>query len=258
MVSLTKASTQANQRSASSCKIRFPRWLPQSARKSIIDRWVSQLSTEDEDAICSLLKRLATRIAMKTEVWEKLPSESKGREGLIVDWAIDAYWVFHHIPRSIPKTRAKVLDWAKQDWAKQLEKFTPLANHELTSNLCQLLHDQIYITKSEADLYWKQFWSGDAIITPDKLVETLDQLRSFYAQLHSNQKAFINTLPRVTRWNAKAHQKFFTEYLSGRFRAVFDRPLDSIVAALANVAFDLPEGIAPETVRGRRRSRPEK
>jgi hypothetical protein len=57
----------------------------------------------------------------------------------------------------------------------------------------------------------------------------------------------------VNRWNAKAAQKFFTEFLSSRMKETYGQPLDAIVAALAEVAFDLPQGLAAETVRGRRR-----
>jgi hypothetical protein len=231
---------------ASNRKIQFPGWLPQSARDNINARWATSLGKEDEDAVCGLLKRLATFPIMRTEVWERLPQ--KGLEGLIVGWAIDAYWVFHHLPRPLPKTRAKLLDYAKH-----LEKFRPFANHDLTSYLFQCLHSQVYITKPEADFYWKRFWSGDATMGPDKVVEILDQLRAFYAKLHTDQQTFIDALPRVNRWNAKAQQKFFTEYLSDRFRVTFNQPLDAIVAALTSVAFDLREGIAAETVRGRRR-----
>jgi len=60
-------------------------------------------------------------------------------------------------------------------------------------------------------------------------------------------------LPNVTRRNIKSAQKFFTEFLSSRMKETYGRPLDSIVAALADVAFDLPQGVAGETVRGRRR-----
>jgi hypothetical protein len=63
----------------------------------------------------------------------------------------------------------------------------------------------------------------------------------------------LRLLPRVNRWNAKAHQKFFTEHLSAQMKKTYGRPLDSIVATLAEVAFDLHHGVGSETVRGRRR-----
>ena len=68
-----------------------------------------------------------------------------------------------------------------------------------------------------------------------------------------NIKSCFSCLPRVKRWNAKAHQKFFTDYLSARMKQTYGRPFDSIVAALAEVAFDLRDGVGSETVRGRRR-----
>jgi hypothetical protein len=63
----------------------------------------------------------------------------------------------------------------------------------------------------------------------------------------------LRLLPRVNRWNAKGHQKFFTEFLSAQMKKTYGRPFDSIVAALAEVAFNLHHGVGSETVRGRRR-----
>src|SRR5262249_486318 len=150
---------------------RFPHWLPQPARDSIVRRWETHQPTEDGEAICRLLERLATYEAMKTEIWKKLPPKSKGVEGQIIGWAVDAYWIFNHLPRQIPKMKTKLLDWAKQR-----EKFTPLTDHKYTSTLCQILYERVYVTKPDADFYWKQFWSGDVTITPEKVVEILAQL----------------------------------------------------------------------------------
>jgi hypothetical protein len=88
----------------------------------------------------------------------------------------------------------------------------------------------------------------------------LDQLRDFLVSLSDEYRGLLNLLPPIKRWDAKAHQRFYTEFVSGRMKEAYGRPLDAIVAALVQVAFDLSEGVATETVRGRRRpaDRPEK
>ena len=72
-------------------------------------------------------------------------------------------------------------------------------------------------------------------------------------RMHVEYEELLRFLPRVNRWNDRGHQKFFTEVLSAQMKKTYGRPLDSIVAALAEVAFDLHHGVDSETVRGRRR-----
>jgi ABC-type xylose transport system substrate-binding protein len=81
----------------------------------------------------------------------------------------------------------------------------------------------------------------------------MDQLRVFYLRVDEENRAFLASLPKIKRWNAKAAQKFFTDFLSGCMTETYAQPLDAIVAALAEVAFDLHQGLDAETVRGRRR-----
>jgi len=103
------------------------------------------------------------------------------------------------------------------------------------------------------DSDWSRLWGGDKSITSDKVLVILDQLRSFYLRYNDEHQTRIAKLPKIKRWSKKAWQKFFTEYLSERFKETYLQPFDSIVAALAEVAFDLPNGVAAETIRGRRR-----
>jgi hypothetical protein len=123
-----------------------------------------------------------------------------------------------------------------------------------------LLAQEIYVSKFNAELDWQRLWTGNANLNVDKVLEILNQLREFYARLDEEDRAYLDSLPRINRWNVKGQQRFVTEYLSRRMTETYGQPLDPIVATLAGVAFDLPEGVDPETVRGRRRvgKRPEK
>jgi hypothetical protein len=61
-------------------------------------------------------------------------------------------------------------------------------------------------------------------------------------------------LPSVARWNdPKAPQRFFSQFMSDKLAVVCHRPCDPVVDALTAVAFGLPQGPGPATVRGRRR-----
>jgi hypothetical protein len=175
---------------------------------------------------------------MRTEVWAKLPPYLKGSEGAIIDWAFFAYTVFHSLPRRYGKTKAQW--WWITDYA-------------LITHLCVRLAEAICKCKSDTESYWPRFWGGDQTINTDKVLSILDHLREFYVRMHAEYEELLRLLPRVNRWNAKAHQKFFTEFLSAQMKKTHGRPFDSIVAALAEVAFDLRHGVGSETVRGRRR-----
>ena len=195
-----------------------------------------------------LLARLATYPSMKTEVWEKLPSKPKIPKGAIIEWAFTAYTVFHSLRRPYPKTKAGVIERSEHQ-----AKHAPLTDPAYVSHLCLWLWEEIYKCKLETESYWPRFWKGDVTINADKVLLILDQLREFYVGMHAEYQDLLHWLPRVNRWNPKAHQKFFTEFLSARMRETYGRPFDRTVAALAEVAFDVSDGVGSETVRGRRR-----
>jgi hypothetical protein len=202
------------------------------------------------DVIRDLLKRLATYEAMKTEVWKKLPPQPKGFEGTIIDWVFFAYVQFLRLRRPHTTAWAKYSEWLSLRESHQLN---PDPDYGFASQLASFLWLEICQSKFNAQFYWPRLWTGDANLNVDKVLEILDQLREFYVRLDEEDHAFLDSLPRISRWNVKGHQKFVTEYLSHRTTETYGQPLDSIVAALAEVAFDLREGVGAETVRGRRR-----
>ncbi len=231
---------------ASSDAIKFEAWVPKAARTRLIELSASPLAINDVNR--SLLKRLACYPAMKTEVWEKLPSEPKGLEGTIIDWTFLAFTVFPMLRRPYPKTKAK-----SREYAKHWQKHVPLPDPAYPSQLAYPLWDQISSLKLQTDFYWARLWQGDKTVSTDQVLAILEQLGEFYARMDKEYRNLLSALPRVTRWSPKGGHKFFTEYLSRRMQETYGRPLDSIVAALGEVAFDLTQGVASETVRGRRR-----
>jgi hypothetical protein len=228
------------------CELRVPAWVPQAAQRQIDELWASPLGTTDANQ--QLLRRLATYTSMRTEVWEKLPSNPELPAGEIIQWAFTAYTIFHSLRRPYPRTKARVIDWHKYQ-----AKHQPLTDPLYVSNLCLRLWEEICKCRLETESYWPRFWAGDKALNPDNVLSILDHLREFYVRMHGEYKELLQQLPRVNRWDTKAHQKFFTEVLSAQMKKTYGRPLDSIVAALAEVAFNLRHGVDSETIRGRRR-----
>jgi hypothetical protein len=227
-------------------QIRFPNWVPRAARQRITELKSSPLGNGECRA---LLARLSTDTAMKTEVWKKLPAEPNDFEGNIIDWTFFAVTIFPRLARPVPKTMAKLTEWVEHR-----KRYPVLPNPETVSGYAFLLSDVIQGLKTETDLYWDRLWEGDRSIRIDQVLVILDQIRLFYLQMDEENRALLDFLPQVKRWHGgKPAQKFFTDYLSARLKQTYGQPLDSIVAALAQVAFNISKGVDAETVRGRRR-----
>jgi hypothetical protein len=232
--------------SSTKAPIRLPTWVPEPARRRISELHETPFGIDEVGR--DLLQRLATHEIMKT-VWRKLPSEPKGIQGDIIDWAFLAVSIFPFLRRPFPKTMRKT-----HEWAEQLKKHPPLPNAEEVSGFFLLLSTQIYELKAETDFYWDRLWEGDRSITPDQVLAILAGLRLFYLRMHDANCALLASFPKTKRWNGeKARQQFFTVYLSDRMKQTYGQPLDPVVAALSEVAFNLRKGLAAETVRGRRR-----
>jgi hypothetical protein len=228
--------------------IRIPDWVPDAARLRVVE--LQALPWLDE-AERKLLDRLATYDTMKTGVWEKLPSEAKGFEGSIIDWAWFAFVFFRRRPRPYPKTKSKA-KW--DEWRKHLPRQT-LPDFRHTGNLLRIVLNQIIQHYGDAQAYWQRFWEGDKNLTLDRVIAIMDQVSSFYLKVDEEYQLVFRTLPEVKRWSGrKPAQKFFTEFLSKQMTRAYGQPLDLIVATLAEVAFDIVEGVDAETIRGRRRT----
>ena len=227
-------------------EIEFPTWIPQEAQRRIAE--LSAIPGLDNE-FHALLERFSKYPAMKTEVWEKLPSASKGFEHVIIDWAFNAFATYPHLRSVPPKTKSRM-----REWAIHIKRYPPIPDPAHLVGLLYELLKGIIELKAVTDSDWSRLWGGDKSITSDDVLAILDQLRFFYVQFNNEHQTRLAKLPKIKRWSKKAWQKFFTEYLSERFKGTYLQPFDSIVAALAEVAFDLPSGVAAETIRGRRRT----
>jgi hypothetical protein len=226
----------------------IPDWVPDAARRTIAEL---RTYTWLDDAERELLDRLATYDAMKTGVWEKLPSEAKGLEGSIIGWAWSAFVIFRRRRRPYPKTKSKA-KW--DEWRKHLPRQT-LPDFRHTGNLLGTVLDQMIRHYGDAQAYWQRFWEGDKNLTLDQVIAIMNQVSSFYLKVDEEYQLFFRTLPEVKRWSGrKPAQKFFAEVLSKQMIDEYGQPLDPIVATLAEVAFDVVEGVGAETIRGRRRT----
>jgi hypothetical protein len=96
---------------ATSNAIKFPNWVPQAARNRITELCESPLGADKANR--ALLERLATYDAMRTEVWEKLPSEPPNFEGEIIVFAFHAYTFFgcYHVRIRRPEARLRGSHW---------------------------------------------------------------------------------------------------------------------------------------------------
>jgi hypothetical protein len=233
--------------SPASSETQIPVWVPEAARRCINELRKTPLGMDDEIG-GGLLTRLATYEVMKTEVWGKLPSVPNDFEANIITWAFRAFTVFPALRRPIPKKKSKIIELAGHQ-----AKHPPLTDPGYVRDLTLLLWEKIFECKDETISYWDRFWEGEKSITPDKVLNILDQLMQFYARMDEEYQRLLASLPKVTRWNSKAAQKFFTDYLSRCMRETYGQPLDSIVATLTEVAFDLQQGVEAETIRGRPR-----
>jgi len=227
----------------------IPKWVPKAAR----DR-ITELQAEPwlNGAGRKLLDRLASYPTMKTEVWEKLPPEPEGAQGQIIGFAFTAVTMFAElIPR--PGKKAKRAIWQK--WSKILHENPPGSTPEYASLLAVSLLQALCELKAPSSAYWGQFWQGDPSVTVDNAIDLIEELALFYDRMAKEHKRHADLLPKIKRpFSDSAPQVFFTQLMSSRLEALYKRPLDSVVTALAEVAFNLPEGIEEETVRARRRS----
>jgi hypothetical protein len=113
-----------------------------------------------------MLDRLATYVAMRTGVWEKLPSEAKGFEGGVIHWAWFAFVFFRRQRRPYPKTKSKA-KW--DEWREALQRQTfPHFSH--TAGLLRIVLEQMLRHYGDAQAYWQRFWEGDKNLTLDQAI----------------------------------------------------------------------------------------
>jgi len=160
--------------------IRFPDWVPEPARRRIGELRETPWGIDDFGR--DLLERLATRQAMKDEVWGKLPPEPKFIQEKIIDWVFFAVSIFPRLGRPYPKTMPK---W--REWAKQAQKYPRLPSPETVSGYALLLREGIYELKTETDIHWHRLWGGHAsLVATHRKAEGHPHRKSCAFQRHRN------------------------------------------------------------------------
>jgi hypothetical protein len=100
-------------------------------------------------------------------------------------------------------------------------------------------------TSSDATDRWPELWRGDSQVTLEAAMSLIGHLEAFYRDLDSENKqlwAAVN-FPEPRKRNAKrAPLACFARLLSHRFQRNFGKPCDEVIADLANVVFDTPDG----------------
>jgi hypothetical protein len=213
--------------------VKIARWTPDAARTAITELLALEgLTARYRD----ILTRLATYPTMKTDVWEKLPPDPPGQQGLIIQWSLEAAYYAAEIRPPKPKTKKALAAEDVQDAAAQLK-------------------DMMIEYSPYAAAHWVELWPGDQETSIGDAVKFVGCLEEFYRRLEIEHRVVIKdaNLPYLRKKGARnADQVLFTRVMSERLKALYGRPLDAVVAALTAVVFDLP-GISEETIRGRRR-----
>ena len=222
----------------------FESWVPKAAQTKLSE--LRTLSSLTADEHC-LLDRLATYAVMRTEVWGKLPEETKGAEGIIIGWVFfAARLAAAHRP---PPPRKK------KDLLQYIQKYPSVLDAENAAIRASWLLDAMKATNEDA----RASWPGNEQLTFDEALAFVERLGSFYRRLDDETKALIAliSIPKIRKKNANnAREVLFTRLLSDRFRGNFGHNLDPVVSALSALVFDQEAGVGSPTIRSRRRSTP--
>jgi hypothetical protein len=224
----------------------IPAWVPNAARQAIEALWKD--SCLDETGRAALV-RLATYPAMRTEVWDKLPGGPKSAAGDVIEFAMIAIMAFPLL-RPMPTTQ-KRSSWDR--WAQHIRAHPRGLSEASLAGFAAALGHAI---GSMSDASWSHHWQGDPQVDRAHAVSLLEGLARTYRSMAAETQSLLaaQQFPPVVRWDdPQAHQRFFSEFMSGKLPALCGRPCDAVVAALTAVAFDLLSDPGPATVRGRRR-----
>jgi hypothetical protein len=229
-------------------KAAFETWVPRAARQKISQlRAIPNLTENDH----RLLDRLATYLAMRAEVWEKLPPSAKGAEDFIVEWVFNAAQLAAAYRPPLPRRSGQIPEY--------LQKYAPILTPEIADGRALMLLDAMKATNHYAKEAWPSLWPGDRRVTFEDAVSIVEYLAAFYRRLDEKDKEFlaIVSLPDIRKKNARnAGEWLFARLLATHFQGRFGKSLDPIIAALSAVVFDQDAGVGSSTIRGRRRSAP--
>jgi hypothetical protein len=208
-----------------------PKWVPPAAKAALSEAANTPGLTPGDRAV---LERLASHPAMR-EVWlKKLPSEP----------AIGAGWV---LDNALWYAMSRTFELRYSDGAK------PTLG-DVKRSAWHLVHEmQAMALSGIAEETWACVRGEDRALDFKTLVAAVEKLPQFlelFGQQHSNM--FDTLLPTVARprWKG-SRQIFFCKGMAQSLRWLYGQPLYEVITILAQVVFDLPQALDPDTVKKR-------
>jgi hypothetical protein len=144
-------------------------WTPDAAKK-VITEWLALegLIQRYRD----ILTRLATYETMKTDVWEKLPPDPPGQQGLIIQWSLETAGYAAMIRQLKRKNKKALAAEDVQDAAARLK-------------------GMIIEYAAYATAHWDELWPGDQETSIGDAVKFVGCLEEFYRRLEIEHRAVI-------------------------------------------------------------------
>jgi hypothetical protein len=219
----------------------IPRWVPDLAGRKLVELNAVSNQPEEQHA---LLGRLASDLRMR-EVWRK----TCGHEDEIV------YWAFVYALQA--KGFVPAAPTGKTAFQQHASKYaSTLGRYDVSSVVT--FADMLLQAMAETEVDARFLLSANANTgkTVDEMRKSVMLVRNTYRDMQAKaapDPQFAVHVPRKQR-SKNAPQTIFTRAMSTKFQELFGQPLDEMVAALLSVVFDLSDGPASSTVRGRRRS----
>ena len=225
--------------------LKIPKWVPMPAQQKLRELMSAPTLTKNQRA---LLDRLAIRDEMKTDVWEKLPSEFVGKEDQIIAWVSYAYLAY------LMEAPIKLF---KGETPEKLQAWSAYAHRQkfirTPGNIARLAH-QMLEDMLDASIYAASKFNsrGADIVNYYDAIEIIGQVGIFFDALEKERQNVLTRLPPVgSRISEKGHRVYFTDRLSWFFNEQFGQPPFAVIASLEQVAFDVLDGTSEDVVRGR-------
>ena len=232
--------------------ISFPEWVPTAALARLKELETDESITGESR---TLIERLSTLLSMR-DFWMELPDDPKGRQAFIIDWIIACYATdANGLKPPIPRSTAKIAEYI------QHHPLVETSAAMVSGSFRQALRGMSKLESSARD-YWSSLWEFEPRLSYDQFVNIVTAGAEFYDRLEARRNAdaqdvmtqFHIPLPPRKRRSAKASQIWFSRIMSSLFNTLYGSPMDTLVAIITDVAFDLRGEKGSETARGRRRS----
>jgi hypothetical protein len=216
--------------------VQFVELTPEPAREAISCLY-KHLPSERK-----LLRRLASETVMN-DVWTGLRGK-EDQSGEIICRVIDTVrLVESKRPPSPKKGKAAFAKWALEN--------PPSITFETIAGWALWLRDEMIATRDIALSIYPE-------LKLDDLLETVDYIARAYNKMHEQHEQYWKAFqyPHSRKASARNRAEIaFSKMMFQFFNNQFGRPLDTVVAALTQVVFNIKKSVSEETIRKRRSRR---